>query len=171
MKTVFQRLLSKHQVLFGTTLSIFIYKADLVWSCSENLSLLNNPSKKCVCVLEYLTGCLDAEDGHSCLWVALELVDQLDPFWGWDTAVDTDITSLEQQRQDRVFKLWKIIQFVMGDSWATLQQTATPAMCTADETPAAQKSKLNEGLKSSLFHSEEEKIATTLCYFWTHMST
>lgn len=60
----------------------------------------------CLCVCEYLTSCLDAEDGHPCLWVTLELVDQLDSFRGWDAAVDTDISSLEQQRQgNKIFKL------------------------------------------------------------------
>lgn len=48
----------------------------------------------------YLTGCLDAQDGHPGLRVALELMDQLDPLRGRDTAIDTDITSLEQQRRD-----------------------------------------------------------------------
>lgn len=29
---------------------------------------------------DYLTGCLDAKDGHTCLWVILKLVHQLNSF-------------------------------------------------------------------------------------------
>lgn len=47
-----------------------------------------------VCV--YLTGCLDAEDGHPHLRVTLELVDQLDSLGGRDAAVDPDVTGLQR---------------------------------------------------------------------------
>lgn len=46
---------------------------------------------------DYLTGCLDAEDGHTCLWVILKLVDQLDSLWRRDTAINPYITGLKQR--------------------------------------------------------------------------
>ena len=116
-----------------------------------NVSLVYHSShtkKSCAKpVCEYLTGCLDAEDGHSCLRVTLELVDQMDPLWGWDTAVDADITSLEQKRQgDKTCtSFWRKIQLVSHESSASLNQLETPAMCTADGAPETQKS-LNEKL-------------------------
>lgn len=48
----------------------------------------------------YLTSCLDAEDGHPCIWVILELVDELNSFGRRDTAVDADVTNLEERQKE-----------------------------------------------------------------------
>lgn len=53
-------------------------------------------------LLLYLTGGLDAEHGHSRLRVTLELVHQLNPFRGRDTAVNPYVTSLKQKKERMV---------------------------------------------------------------------
>lgn len=47
----------------------------------------------------YLTSCLDAEDGHTCLWVILKLVHQLNPFRRRDTAINPYVTNLKQKER------------------------------------------------------------------------
>lgn len=73
---------------------VFYYsvKVSLLYHSGE---IKNDVESQSVCVSEYLTSCLDAENGHPCLWVTLELVDQLDSLRGRDAAIDADISSLE----------------------------------------------------------------------------
>lgn len=98
-----------------------LWKVSLVYHSTQRKKSCAGP------VCEYLTGCLDAEDGHPRLRVTLELVDQMDPLWGWDTAVDADITSLEQQRQEdkNMYFFWRKIQLVGHESSASLNQLET----------------------------------------------
>lgn len=131
------------QILFSAARKTH-YVCVLLFSVkSEPRLSLDSNKKSCAGpVCEYLTGCLDAEDGHPCLRVTLELVDQMDPLWGWDTAVDADITSLEQQRQEdknKSFFFEKNSPCESGE-FSLTESVRDPAMCTADGTPAAHKS-------------------------------
>ena len=75
---------------------------------------------------KYLSGSLDAEDGHPGLRVALELVHELDSLWGRDAAVDTDVTGLKEQRQEE--------EDSVHDGWQWW--SGKPVEMPADGTPA-----------------------------------
>lgn len=90
------------------------------------------------CVCQHLTGCLDAENGHPCLWLTLEFVNQLDSVGGWDAAVDADITGLEQRPDNELEGGGEVCH--APDALSKPDSDACAQLCADDETPAAQKS-------------------------------
>lgn len=46
----------------------------------------------------YLSRRLYAQNSHPCLWIILEAVDQLDPLCRRNTAIDPDITGLQDKK-------------------------------------------------------------------------
>lgn len=52
----------------------------------------------CGCVCVYLSCSLYAQNSHSCLRIILEAVDQLDPLCRGNTAINSDITDLQDEK-------------------------------------------------------------------------